>query len=471
MCGSNGQDVGLPTGRSLCVYRHPIVIETGFSCPAERLDLWEYAPAFATCSNFGTLRGIERDYLVDRFGVPGRPWTVGGFATPTAEPTNQLDLLWVIDNSGSMCEEQELLRNNFDTFLDGLAAARVDFHLAVTTTHMAAGWQMEPVARPGHLQSQPQPVPGFDPSCHSSVEGDFGPVRAALRAAVACMHEPDEQLLDVTDAQISCALHGQPAGCEIVGVCGGSGERCEAKHLFPDPTTYRAIPTVMRSQDYQLDDASVDVASLSADFACASFVGTRGLRDREGVGRCGGRGVPELATGVNRGFVRPDARFAVMFITDENDCTHDGTLPEDSVCGGDVCEYWNREDLLGGPLTPIIELKSQMLGNLSVTKGRAVGESEVWVGSIHGAEQRYAGPPPEEASCEAPDYTGIEPSCDSALGVAYSGDRYVRFLAQFENSYPVPQPDGSTVGLMCEGDFSPALGALGDWLAGAVDPR
>lgn len=84
-------------------------------------------------------------------------------STRTETPCNEgecrpsLDLLWVIDNSQSMCQEQKIIRDNFRRIIEGLDA-NLDFHIAVTTTHMDSSYPLEPVAAPGLLQSTPQPV-------------------------------------------------------------------------------------------------------------------------------------------------------------------------------------------------------------------------------------------------------------------------------------------------------------------------
>src|SRR4051812_46110298 len=49
---------------------------------------------------------------------------VGGYA----------DILFVVDNSGSMSEEQTLLANSFNTFINWVITQKVDFHIAITTT-------------------------------------------------------------------------------------------------------------------------------------------------------------------------------------------------------------------------------------------------------------------------------------------------------------------------------------------------
>ncbi len=48
--------------------------------------------------------------------------------------SNQIDVLWVIDNSGSMAPIQAKLVNNFDSFINNFVSKKYDFHLSVTTT-------------------------------------------------------------------------------------------------------------------------------------------------------------------------------------------------------------------------------------------------------------------------------------------------------------------------------------------------
>ncbi len=46
----------------------------------------------------------------------------------------KIDVLWVIDNSGSMQSSQENLANNFPSFIDNFTDKGLDFQMAVTTT-------------------------------------------------------------------------------------------------------------------------------------------------------------------------------------------------------------------------------------------------------------------------------------------------------------------------------------------------
>ena len=52
----------------------------------------------------------------------------------SAQQTKKIDILWVIDNSGSMADEQKALSDNFDSFIKGFIAKDVDFKMAITTT-------------------------------------------------------------------------------------------------------------------------------------------------------------------------------------------------------------------------------------------------------------------------------------------------------------------------------------------------
>ncbi len=52
---------------------------------------------------------------------------------------NQIDILWVIDNSTSMVGEQEILARGFASFATQLDDAGIDFHLGVTTTSFENG--------------------------------------------------------------------------------------------------------------------------------------------------------------------------------------------------------------------------------------------------------------------------------------------------------------------------------------------
>lgn len=427
------------------------------------------------------------------------------------EGTQAMDILWVIDNSGSMCQEQEVLRENFEAFISQIIETNLDFHIGITTTHMVPAYSLEPVAQSGLLQSTPQPIPGFDDTCRFAINaegqiipGQYDPVRAAVDQAVDCMANPPAAgEFDWSDAELNCALNNEPMGCTVSDINGnelcGPGNSCEADILFPDASRYRTIPKVLRSQDYRMTDGSINVQALQDDFACASLVGTRGFGIESGLlaaaeavspeNTGGSVENPENASAPNHGLIRQDARFALIFVTDENDCSNPTArismrsqelygvegrpdLPLDSKCGGeDLCEIVNREGYENSPLIPIEELKQQFIENLAETKGRELGsdfqENEVLVASIHGNSQRFSQNIRVEDCEDGQRYA--QPSCASTSGIAYSGDRYERFLRTFpdDNFYPRPSesnPDAALAGEICRGDFTAALRAISEFL-------
>jgi hypothetical protein len=56
-------------------------------------------------------------------------------------PESKVDILWVIDNSGSMSEEQDAISSNLDAFLQFFVGSNVDFHMGVVTTDTLDAFQ------------------------------------------------------------------------------------------------------------------------------------------------------------------------------------------------------------------------------------------------------------------------------------------------------------------------------------------
>lgn len=108
-----------------------------------------FFPSRASPATHNGLLVIDND--VTNPGGMGAPLTVPltGDGTINSQQTdvfqqladNKVDILWVVDDSGSMSEEQNLLANNFAGFIgyaDGLPGG-VDYQVAVTTTEVNDG--------------------------------------------------------------------------------------------------------------------------------------------------------------------------------------------------------------------------------------------------------------------------------------------------------------------------------------------
>lgn len=92
-----------------------------------------------------------------------RPTNVDRFVQP---PLTQVDVLLVVDNSGSLMEEQEALARNFDSFIQSAVARGIDYHIAVTTTGLTpyrGGWADCPGGVDGGEGGRFFPVDGSSP--------------------------------------------------------------------------------------------------------------------------------------------------------------------------------------------------------------------------------------------------------------------------------------------------------------------
>lgn len=65
--------------------------------------------------------------------------------------SNKIDVLWVVDNSGSMLTKQQNLANSFDTFMNTFTTKNYDFRMAIVTTDTRA----TPTGEGGEFQGVP----------------------------------------------------------------------------------------------------------------------------------------------------------------------------------------------------------------------------------------------------------------------------------------------------------------------------
>lgn len=111
-----------------------------------------------------------------RVTADGKSYTAGvvglGLSKPTKtdvfvqESQTKVDVLFVIDNSGSMMEEQQNLGANFNAFLQAAQSQFVDYQVAVTTTGIdpsPGGWSVCPGGVDGGEAGRLFPVVGTNP--------------------------------------------------------------------------------------------------------------------------------------------------------------------------------------------------------------------------------------------------------------------------------------------------------------------
>jgi len=112
--------------------------------------------ALAACTEDQTRRVLPPGMYVDTFQQVA---------------ASKIDVLWVVDNSPSMVQEQDNIAANFSKFLGFLTRARTDFHIGVTTTDVAGnGGKL--VGNPAVITtSTPDPAGAFDRNVHVGVGG------------------------------------------------------------------------------------------------------------------------------------------------------------------------------------------------------------------------------------------------------------------------------------------------------------
>lgn len=177
-----------------------------------------------------------------------------------AQGCSKMDILFVVDNSGSMSEEQANLAQNFPKFIDVLnaymtgAGQPLDYHVGLTTTSLT---DTTPIPLP-----IPIPVP----------PGDDG----ALRNQASCgMTRPWIERTDANAAQeFSCVAqvgtdgssHEQPLGAAKLALTDRIADGKNAGFLRDD-----ALLAIVLLTDE--DDQSVDPAnSSSAELPVESFI-------------------------------------------------------------------------------------------------------------------------------------------------------------------------------------------------------
>ncbi len=86
----------------------------------------------------GTDDGVADDGGSDDGGSTGSEWVLDKFE---AQPLDEeiIDILWVVDNSGSMKDEQQALADNFDQFIRHFVSKDIDFKMSIISTDTKHG--------------------------------------------------------------------------------------------------------------------------------------------------------------------------------------------------------------------------------------------------------------------------------------------------------------------------------------------
>ena len=320
----------------------------------------------------------------------------------------KLDLLFMIDDSLSMSEEQANLARNFPRLIDalgGMAGGFPDLHLGVVSSDMGAG-----------------------NSTYSGACGTPGGDRGVLQVRDGCGLDP---------------AHGH----YLIAPADGS------------PTNF-----------------SGDIADV---FACLASLGTSGCGFEHQL-----QSVRLALSGFvveNNGFLRPDAHLAVVYITDEDDCSApaDSTMFSGSTPGVDMslrCSIAGH--LCSGSPPPVAEF-STPLANCSAAPdgGGELIPVQTFVDEMHRLRTQsvsvsvIGGWPDDVAAANYAigyDPTSMQPDVLSSLAICQSSNGSAAVglrLKQFVDAFGAA---GKIISI-CQDDFSNAMSQVGDLISTTVE--
>ena len=365
-----------------------------------------------------------------------------GAETSGRHASDAVDVLFVVDNSDTMGEEQARLAASIAVLIDRLDDEGVDYRIGVTTTDHGNPW-CTTEATAGQLTAD---------SC-----------RARLDAFV-------NEVAPVPDMTAEA--------CE--NVCG-----LQALPIVPTPTDYDRVPAPRPWLERVGGEANVEGSIVDA-LSCLLPQGIAGCGFESPLqavaSTIAGADDPESA---HYGFLRTGASLAVVIVTDEFDCSAvpdydalfypesapvfwsdpDGAFPTSAVCWnagvacvGDGMPYESCDpvdlDLSGAPTKPesavlypvssYVEMLARRGASLTVIAGVPFG---------FGAEDdlSYAASLDPQIQLEY----GIEPGCSGPGGDAYPPVR-MRAVAN------TLRPGGPNLLSICEDDYAQHFDAIAD---------
>ncbi len=421
---------------------------------------------------------VPVDGVVDDLAV-----TVEGGLSNTAPV--KLDILWVVDNSSSMCEEQNSLAANVQRFLDKFAQFNADLHMAVVTTNA--------ITESDQGRFHHELPPPFPPNC---VVREFVPClkddecKQALGDNWVCDAPPAAKFLKNANGSLNSVCRftcGSDQACQQA--FGDEGYYCLSPDKFGTDTKTNGciLPPLTQSCPTDLPpfvstkDGNIDL------FPCLAIVGARqddpyaqleqGLKVAVwALDRNPPPGAPDRSQQA-REFLRDDAFQLVVFVSDEDDC---------SLVEGETLEknLWNScgclpDETQGGPMLSPAKLAAR-LRTINVDPSRVLVAAivgDVVVRDAPAAEGSLVCPQPgleDPQQCiEAKRQAFFDSKCqlgklfapntyvcESATGKADYGSRYIEFVKLFG-------PNGVVANICNDEGFGPAL----DHIADALLPR
>jgi hypothetical protein len=370
-----------------------------------------------------------------------------------------LDILWVIDNSVSMCQEQTSLAANVKDFVERFVALNVNLRMAVVTTDALS----ESESGRFHCKLPPP----FPPNCLEEIvfpcysdddcTAEFGPKWVCKKPSLDVKYLTNANGSLNSTCRYKCSDNAE---CEDtfsqdpadVFQCIKPGGDPDAAGCLQPPAVANCptdLPCVVSTEDDNIDL-----------FQCTAVVGA--LQEKNPQLEQGLKAAvwaldkdPDTCAPNNsvqaQDFLRPDGFLLVVFVSDEDDVS--------LACGKSVvAEDVNQAACLGdtdsgGPLEPVNVLAAR-LKSVTSDPSRVLVAAIVGDVVIDPSQKGAALTCPDDAyetdaACLSAKHDAFKESkccsgpycantyvCESKAGKADYGERYIKFVQQFgENGF------------------------------------
>jgi hypothetical protein len=385
----------------------------------------------------------------------------------------KLDILWVVDNSVSMCQEQNSLAANIKTFTDKFESFDVDLRMAVVTT--------DALSKSEQGTFHHELAPHFPPNCLE-------------KKVTECLVDDDCAFLG---EKWVCEAPSQGLASNLTNLNGSINSQCrylcdtdtECQELLDEETAFCFHPggdqdargcltPPLNEGCPESEDLPEYVSSADGNldiFPCLAIVGALQTSN------------PQLEQGLNtalwaldknpdgsgpshveqaKHFVRTDAYQIIIFVSDEDDCSLADV--EDVI----VKEKWQNCACLGstdigGPLVPVSNIANKLkainpdpsrvlvaaivgdvisdgTSNIGAL-GCSADEGEEIQECIEGKQDIFM-----ESKCGKFFYSKNSFVCESTSGIADWGSRYLELVERFKSN-------GFSANICNDVGFGPAL--------------
>ena len=388
-------------------------------------------------------------------------------------PEPSADVLFVIDDSGSMEEEQFNLMANLSRFIDTLQSTGAALRFATATTNTKGADNIE-----GNFFTRP-----------INSQGDIASSRDTQDRDGIIRDIPDAFCDEVLARSASGVLDSRSLPLQALLL-----ENDVAGDLDPNQPGIQILDFMGRAPGTSFIDADNDpthrpelpnqiiTATFVDEVGCILAVGVSGSGFEAGLCKVSAALDADSLTGNNAAFLAdPDSVLAVVIIGDEDDCTlgvstenNGGSVrcevpAEDNDAekvGSLLCSQRSDEDICGTGVTGLLD-RLVPAATFADSLRELRSEERLFVATIVG--------PPTIPVARCGTGPSVAPSCEAAsTGSAAPGNRFLLFTDEFSNtvdSFSELQEDveGHLVDGIC-GDFGDSITQISTQIAGGLTP-